>query len=193
VLERVRQIIASGEIGKIIFAQMNSFEYLEMDATNRRHWFLEKEKSGGGPMMDFGCHRLEVLTDLFGNVRQLQSIVTNAAFEREVEDTAAVLLQFESGPTAALVVTHAASEPQDTLDIFGSTGSIHVPVLNEGDIRITSAKGQQSESHPPAANIHQPLIEDFADAIIQNREPRVTGETGRLVAVLEDEIYKAVV
>lgn len=189
VLERVRQIIASGEIGKVVFAQMNAFEYFDPTHDNPRHWLLEKEKSGGGPMMDFGCHRLEVLTDLFGKVRRTESIMTNAAFEREVEDTAAVLLQFESDTCAALIVTHASYEPQDTLEIFGTGGSIHIPVLNTGEICIKTAAGEQTESHTPDANFHKPQIEQFADAVLNGHEPRVGGRTGRSVAVLEDNIY----
>lgn len=140
-------------------------------------------------MMDFGCHRLEVLTNLFGAARRTESILANVEFKHEVEDTAAVLLQFESGLCASVVVTHAAHEPQDTLDIFCTKGSLHIPVLNKGELHIKTADGERSESHPPAANIHQPLIADFADAVLTNREPRVGGETGRLIASIEDEIY----
>jgi len=70
----------------------------------------------------------------------------------------------------------------DTLDIFGSRGSVHCPVLNEGTLRVMSESGPRTESHPTAANIHQPLIEDFAKAIIEDREPLVSGEIGRAVA-----------
>lgn len=189
VLERVRQILMSGEIGSPVFAQMNAFEYVDMPDNSERHWFLEKAKSGGGPMMDFGCHRLEVLTDLFGKVTETESVTANVVFDREVEDTAAVLLRFETGPCASVVVTHAAQEPQDTLDIFCQRGSIHIPLLNKGDIRITTAASERKESHPPHANIHQPLIEDFTAAVLEGREPRVGGETGRLVASMEDKIY----
>lgn len=189
VIERVRQIIASGEIGKVVFAQMNAFEYVDLPPDDPRHWFIEKAKSGGGPMMDFGCHRLEVLTDLFGQVNRTQSLVTNVVFNREVEDTAAVLLQFDVGTCAALVVTHAAHEPQDTLDIFGQRGSIHIQALNAGNVRIKTSDGERSESPTPTANSHLPLIEDFADAVLTMREPRVSGDKGRTVAILEDKIY----
>jgi predicted dehydrogenase len=191
VLERVREILRSGEIGAPVFAQMNAFEYLDMPRDSDRHWFLEKAKSGGGPMMDFGCHRLEVLTDLFGGATAVESMTANIVFDREVEDTAAVLLRFGDGPCACVVVTHAANEPQDTLDIFGRLGSIHIPILNKGDVRIATAEGERTESHPPRANIHAPLIKDFADAVIQNRDPRVSGQVGRLIAELEDRIYSA--
>jgi predicted dehydrogenase len=189
-INRVKEIIASGELGQISFAQINSFEFVEMTDDNPRHWFLEKSKSGGGPMMDFGCHRIEVLTNLFGTVKQLKSIVSNAVFGREVEDTACALFQFETGTCANLTVTHAAREPQDTLDIFGTRGSIHIPVLNGAEMTIRVSGEERTESHAPASNIHQPLIEDFTDSVLNGKEPAVTGETGREIARLEEEIYR---
>jgi len=190
VINRVKEIIAAGELGQISFAQINVFEFVEMANDDPRHWFLEKAKSGGGPMMDFGCHRLEALTNIFGEVRELKSIVSNAVFQREVEDTASALLQFENGTCANLTVTHAAREARDTLDIFGTKGSIHIPVLNGGQMKIRINNEERTESHAPAANIHQPLIEDFTEAVLNGTEPTVTGEIGRKIARLEEEIYR---
>jgi predicted dehydrogenase len=86
-------------------------------------------------------------------------------------------------------VSHAACEPQDTLDIFGSRGSIHVPVLNEGKMRVISETGERVETHPPAANIHRPLIDDFVEAVMDDREPIVGGLIGKAVAEVEQKIY----
>ncbi len=190
VIERIKQVIKSGEIGKVVIAQMNAFEYFEPTDDNPRRWLIEKAKSGGGPMMDFGCHRLEVLTDLFGEVRRAESIVANVVFEREVEDTAMAIFQFETGTCANLTVTHAAAKPQDTLDIFGTDGAIHVAVLNRGAIEIKTKTGERAENHPPHQNFHQPLIEDFTEAVLSDREPLVNGEIGRTIALIEEEIYK---
>lgn len=99
-------------------------------------------------------------------------------------------MQFENGTCANLTVTHAALEPQDTFDIFGTKGSIHVPVLNKGEIRIRTENGEYTEFYPPAPNVHQPLIEDFTKAVLTNREPRVNGQIGKMVAILEEQIYK---
>ena len=49
--------------------------------------------------------------------------------------------------------------------------------------------GERYEAHPPAANLHAPLIEDFVKAVLTNREPAVSGGTGRAVAIIEEEIY----
>jgi len=110
-------------------------------------------------------------------------------FDREVEDTVVALFEFESGMRGVLTVTHAASEQQDTLDIFGSEGSIHIPVLNEGVIRIKTAAGERTEIHPPHSNIHQPLIDDFTQAVLAGREPHVDSSIGREVARVEAQIY----
>lgn len=191
-IEKVKQVLLSDEIGKPVIAQINSFEFFNPNQDHPRFWLLEKEKSGGGPMLDFGCHRLEVLTNLFGKVSEIKSVLGRAVFERNVEDTAIASLKFESGVFANLTVTHAAFEAKDTLSIFGTKGSIHIPVLNKGEIKIKTETKERTEFHAPHSNVHQPLIEDFTDAVLENREPKVSGEKGREIAALEDEIYRNV-
>jgi len=190
VIERVKEIIQSGTIGKPVLAQINAFESFNPQTDHPRHWLLEKARSGGGPMFDFGCHRIEVLTNIFGAISEVRALTSNVSFEREVEDTAMALFQFEGGTGGVLSVTHAAREPQDTLEIFGSLGSIHVPALNEGKMQVTNDEGERVETHLPDANLHAPLIRDFVGAVMNDREPAVSGETGRAVAKIEEQIYK---
>jgi predicted dehydrogenase len=189
VVQRTREVIESGEIGSPVLAQINAFESFNPGPEHPRSWLLQRDKSGGGPMLDFGCHRIEVLVNVLGPITKVKALTANVIFEREVEDTATALFQFEDGACAVLSVTHAANEPQDTFDIFGPHGSIHIPVLNEGAMRIVSRAGERREKHPPDANLHAPLIRDFVSAVINDREPAVTGETGRLVAMIEERIY----
>ncbi|MGH9342123.1 MAG: Gfo/Idh/MocA family protein [Acidobacteriota bacterium] len=190
VIARIKEIIASGEIGRPVLAQVNAFEYLDMPEEHPRRWFLEREKSGGGPMFDFGCHRIEVLLDLFGPARRIASTIGNALFYRDVEDTAVACIEFESRIQASLAVTHGAFESQDTLDIYGNEGSVHVSKLNEGALTINTAGGERREFHPPHPNLHQPLIDDFSRAVLEGRQPLVSGEIGRQVAEVEEAIYK---
>lgn len=190
VIDRIKTILSEGEVGRPVIAQMNAFERFDPDPLHPRRWLIEKELSGGGPMMDFGCHRIEVLINLFGQVKVVRSLVGNVLFDREVEDTASALFQFATGPHAVLSVTHAASQPQDTLSIFGSHGSIHVFILNEGKAQVRTAEGERLEVHAPHSNLHQPLIDDFARAVTEKRDPRVSGRVGLEVARIEEEIYK---
>jgi predicted dehydrogenase len=189
VIGRIKNVIESGEIGDPVLAQINAFEWFNPQAGAPRSWLVKKDLAGGGPMFDFGCHRIEMLMNIFGRVQQVTAIATNVLFDREVEDTATASFQFERGTCGVLTVTHAAREAQDTLAVFGSLGSIHVPVVNEGKMRIMSDKSERFELHPPAENLHAPLIEDFVGAVVADRQPAVSGETGKVVAEIEAEIY----
>ena len=186
---RIRQLIASGAIGQAVFAQMIASEPFDPRPGAPRYWLVQPSRSGGGPMADFGCHRLEVLMQLLGPVARVRSVVATVALDREVEDTAAVLLQFERGACAMVAVTNAAAERQDTLDVFGTGGSIRVASLNAGDLVVRIGAQDRVESHPPAANVHVPLVDEFVDAVRSGRDPAVDGRAGRAVAAIQDDIY----
>jgi predicted dehydrogenase len=188
-IARVKAIIGAGEIGAPVWAQMNALEWFDPAADHPRGWLLQRARAGGGPMMDFGCHRIEILVNLFGSARRAAGVTAAVVFDRDVEDTAAVLLQFESGPCASVAVTHAVRDRQDTFDLFGTRGSIRCGNLNTGDLRIVVDGQERVEMHPPAANVHLPLIEDFVQAVATGRQPAVTAEVGRHVAAIEDQIY----
>jgi predicted dehydrogenase len=190
VVERIRAALRTGEIGKPVFIQVNTFEAFNPGPDHPRHWFVEKDKSGGGPMMDFGCHRIEMLLDLFGPVSEIESLNSCVVFEREVEDTSSALLRFADGPCASLTVTHAAQRSMDSFDIYGTDGTIRIASLNSGVMMISNPAGEFTESHPPSDNFHVPLISDFVESVFTGRDPRVTGETGREVARVVDAIYK---
>ncbi|MBN2783189.1 MAG: hypothetical protein JXR25_00045, partial [Pontiellaceae bacterium] len=143
-----------------------------------------------GPMMDFGCHRIEVLMDLFGAVSEVQSQLLNLHFEREVEDTACASILFENRVHAVLRVSHAVQEARDTLETCGTKGTIRVPVLNEGSLYVKTEAGERTERHPPHPNFHLPLIENFTAAVIEGNEPIVNGATGKGVTEILDRIYE---
>jgi len=189
VVHRIQQLLASGAIGDPVFIQMDAFERFNPQPGEPRYWFIQRAVSGGGPMFDFGCHRLELLLMLCGPVRQVKGLTANVIFKREVEDTAVAVMQFERGVCATLAVTHAASEPRDTFRIFGTNGSIHVPVLNAGELTVVSNGVERTESHAAPANLHQPLVQDFVEALLEGRAPGVTGEVGRAVAEIEAAVY----
>jgi predicted dehydrogenase len=189
VLMRVGELLRTGAIGRPVLVQMNAFEWFDPGPDHPRRWLLDRPRSGGGPLFDFGCHRIELLTHLFGTVDKVRGLGGQALFDREVEDTATAILEFTGGMQAVLSVTHAAREPQDTLTIFGSQGTIEIPELNAGKLNLLTPEGDRTETHPPPANLHLPLIDDFARAVIGGRTPEVDGHTGRETARLVEEIY----
>jgi len=187
---RLRALLGSGEIGRPVLAQVEVFEPFDAPSGQPRSWLLDRKQAGGGPMMDFGCHRIEVLLDLLGPLKVVRGFPTNVRFhDRDVEDTCVARMGFRSGAEAVLTVTHAAAERRDTFAIYGSEGSAHVPVLNDGLVRIVTAGGAREERHPPHPNLHQPLVEDFVAAVRERREPTVTGAVGLEVSRVLAAIY----
>jgi predicted dehydrogenase len=187
VVARLRALVASGEIGEPVLAQVQAFEPFDPPPDHPRAWLLRRSESGGGPMADFGCHRIEVLLDLLGPLAEARGFFGNVRLrDREVEDTCVAHLRFRRGAAAVVAVTHAVHEPRDTLEIFATRGSAHVSVLNQGVLRVLTAAGPREERHSPHSNLHQPLVEDFVAAVREGREPVVSGEVGLEVSrVLE--------
>ena len=93
VINRIKKIVSDCEIGNIIMVQINAFERFNPLPGQPRYWFMQKDKAGGGPMFDFGCHRIEVLLNIFGPIKNIKGFVCNVLFEREVEDTATALFK----------------------------------------------------------------------------------------------------
>jgi predicted dehydrogenase len=190
IVTRLRTLLASGEIGTPVFASVQAFEAFDPGPDHPRAWLLRRSESGGGPMMDFGCHRIEVLLDLLGPVAEVDGFPVNVRLKnREVEDTCIARLRFRSGAEAVLAVSHAARESRDSVEVFASAGSAHVPVLNQGRLRVVTAAGAREEDHPAPANLHQPLVADFVQAIQDGRDPTVTGEIGEEVSRVLAAIY----
>ena len=190
IVARLKALLASGEIGRPVLCQVDAFEPFDAAPGAARSWLLDQAEAGGGPMMDFGCHRLEVLLDLFGPVQEARGFPVNVRFQdRGVEDTCVARLRFSRGPEAVLTVTHAAAERRDTFAIYGSEGSAHVGVLNDGVVRIVTGAGTREERHPPHPNLHQPLVEDFLAAVREGRDPAVGGAVGRDVSRVLEAIY----
>jgi predicted dehydrogenase len=190
IVRRLREVLAAGEIGEPVLAQADVLEPFDPPADHPRAWLLRKAESGGGPMADFGCHRIQVLLDLLGPLREARGFPTNVRFrQREVEDTCVAHLHFQGGASAVLSVSHAAFEPRDSLALFGTHGSAHVPVLNQGLLRLATATGTREEQHPPPTNLHLPLVADFVAAVREGRAPAVAGETGLEVSRVLAAVY----
>jgi predicted dehydrogenase len=190
VLLRARALLAEGAIGQPILARIEAFERFNPPPGADRSWLLDPVQSGGGPMMDFGCHRIEVLLHLLGPIGEVTGHHAHVLFDRAVEDTSIATFRFAGGGLATLSVSHATWEPQDSILLYGSGGTITIPVLNRGELLLRTPAGEWVESHPPHINLHLPSIVDFVTALDEGRDPTVDGEMGREVTRIEDLLYQ---
>jgi len=189
VVGRLKELLASGVIGIASLCQINSFTWYNLRPGDPQYWLFERAKSGGGPLMIGGCHRIEVLLNLFGPIRATLSVLENVRAKREIEDTAVAVFQHKSGPVSVLCMSHSIQGSYDTLDIYGSEGSIHVPTLNRGELSLKIGAEIRSERHPCPGNPHLPLIESFCHSVRNDEDPVVNGQVGLEVQLIEDAIY----
>lgn len=191
-IHRMKELIDTGSLGAISLIQINAFSPFQTQPGQPRHWLLQKALSGGGPMMDIGCHRIEVLLHLLGPVAGVKALTTRAVYQdRDVEDTAVAVMEMHSGAIAVLSVTHASLNSRDSLAVFGEHGTMLADPLNQGSLIITTGQGRRVEQHPPHSNLHAPLIDDFSRAIREHREPAFSGKQAREVSRILDLIYEA--
>ncbi len=190
VVRRVQQLLASGAIGSPVIAHVMLFSPFDPTQDHPRGWLGDRTRAGGGPMMDMGCHRIEMLLRLFGPVDDARSLVGRLRTARDIDDTGTALLQFASGVHATLTVSWAPFERRDSFEVFGDRGTISIPVLGLGAMIVRTDAGERTEHHPSNPNHHQPLVDDFIRAVAERRSPLVTGEIGLEVNRIEAAIYR---
>ncbi len=188
-VQRVKELLTDGTIGEPVLLQIDAFEQFNPAPGGDRSWLIDPARSGGGPMMDFGSHRIELLLDWFGEPVDVTSYADSVLLKRDAEDTSSVQMRFASGVRGEVTVSHAVFGFRDSLEVFGSGGSLHIPSLNGGDITIRTAEGERTEAHPPHANVHQPLVEDFVAAVRDNRSPSIGADRAVAVQRVLDKIY----
>jgi predicted dehydrogenase len=186
---RMQKIIASGEIGDVILARFDAAETFRPAEDHPRRWILDQSRAGGGSLMDFGCHRIEVLLNLLGPVLSATGTTGRVYPDHDVEDTATVAMAFTSGASGLVTVIRGGTEDYDTVSIQGTQGSIRLETLNEGWLTVASAGGTRRETWPCSANPHLPLIDAFSRDVRQGRPPVVDGRVGRSVQAVIEAVY----
>jgi predicted dehydrogenase len=188
-VRRAQAILSSGEIGRPVIAHIMLFSPFDPTHDHPRGWLGDRARAGGGPMMDMGCHRIEMLLRLFGPVRDVSSWVGRLRIDRDIDDTGTALFDFRSGVHATLSVSWTPSERRDSVEIFATSGTISIPALGTGTMIVRTEAGERTEHHPSIPNHHLPLVDDFIRAVVERRPPLVTGEIGLEVNRLEAAIY----
>jgi predicted dehydrogenase len=190
VVLRMKEIMASGEIGDTILATAEVSETFLPSADHPRRWILDKSQAGGGSLMDFGCHRIEVLLHLLGDASAAGGVCGTIYRDHDVEDTATVAIRFENGANGVVSATRGGTLERDRVCIQGTRGVVRVDNLNGGWLTVTGEAGTRQETRPCHANPHLPLIEAFCNAVRENRPPDVDAETGWRVQRIIDAVYR---
>jgi len=211
----LKRLVDDGTLGRpvLVSARVKWFRPPEYYAASS--WRGTRALDGGGALMNQGVHTVDLLLWLLGPVRRVFARTAAALHEIEVEDTAVAVLEFESGALATLEATTAAFPGYPRrIELSGTNGTaiIEDDRLIGADIRSGPAGPngpalqearrpgpfQPGESTPPinvsspvVADVsgHRSVIEDFIQAIADDRPPGCDGREGIRSVALVEAIY----
>jgi len=206
--QALKRYIDAGELGDIYYARAQALRVRGIPG-----WgvFIDKEKQGGGPLIDIGVHMLDLTLWFMGHPKPIAaSGITYQKFGTRsdvvgfmgqwdhtkftVEDFAAALIRFDNGATVMLESSFVANLKQETQNVtlLGTEGGAEAYPLS-----LTQEKHRTMVSYEPkipggnSLNTHYAEMKAFVECIRDGREPLVTGEHGLMVAQIMDAIYKS--
>lgn len=129
-VQRMREAVRSGQIGSIYAADLIFHNAYGPD----KEWFYDRERSGGGCLMDLGSHLVDLALWFFDfqEVREVHGSLYAggkrlAPRGREIEDYAATSLVLEDGSIVRLACSWNVSAGQDAVieaTFFGTEGGV---------------------------------------------------------------------
>lgn len=192
-------IIRDGRLGDIVSASARLYNWRPQsyyDQPGRG----TKARDGGGVLLTQAIHTLDLMISLAGlPVEVTGYAVTSPVHRMETEDLAFAATKFENGGIGAISATTAAYPGiPDAVDVIGTKGMARIEGakmiahFHDGteEIADDGALGGGAGADPMAFphQHHCAVIEDFLDAIENNRNPAVTGREAlkvhRLIAAM---------
>lgn len=199
----VKEAIDQGKLGKIVMAEAivkwfrSDKEYYHRD-TWAECWRGKWSTEGGGALINQAIHTIDLLQWFLGPIDHLYGLYGTYTHTIEVEDTAVAVLKFKN--KALGVIEGTVSMPKEfqttKITILGSRGYVELTGTNITAWKIEGEEGPpiSKEKHlketlkvKPTGHMLQ--IQDFVNAIIENREPLVNGEEGRKSLEIITAIY----
>ncbi len=171
-LQRAKALVEAGAIGQPVLCQATCHSWVP-PGIEPDYWRFDPELAGGGPLYDIASHRIDAMNFLFGNPAKATGYTSNSVHRYAVEDNATVLVEYPQGVRGVVDARWHSKVDRDEFRIVGTEGAIEMTPLNSG--RVVWPGG--SEDLPPHANLHYPLIEHFANAVLDGSPLISTGET----------------
>lgn len=198
----LKQLLEKGALGKMYAADLSVKFWRDQayyDSSPYRGTFAI---DGGGPFVQQASHNIDIYTWYFGMPDDVVSMLGTFAHEIEVEDHGACLLRHADGMIGTIIASTLARPGfRVRLEMHAERGSV---VLENDVITTWAVDDLDNPSTKPEGAIHsgasvavtdtaghEAIIKDFIEAVRDDREPAVTGESARLATELILRIYKA--
>jgi myo-inositol 2-dehydrogenase/D-chiro-inositol 1-dehydrogenase len=190
---RAKQLADEKAIGRLYMVKQ-----AEKHSGPHSDWFYDINRSGGGAIMDMGCHGIEWARWMYGKPK-VKSVVAHCqrvfhTQRTQGEDNSVMILEFESGQIA--VIENSWAKPggmDDRVELYGSEGVIHCDLLRGSSMETYSAKGygyaveKAGETKGWTFTVFEESyiygfpheMRHFIRCVLNDETPMETGEDGR--------------
>ncbi|WP_020610734.1 Gfo/Idh/MocA family protein [Sediminispirochaeta bajacaliforniensis] len=215
---RIKKAINEGKLGKPALAQVTILGWRDEAYYRSDSWRGSWEAEGGGVLINQAPHQLDLLCWYMGSVAEVKGFWDNINHPYiEVEDSAVAAVRFKNGGMASLLLSNSqrpgiyakvhihgdsgssAGVQTDggAMFVAGQSGILEPPVNDlwtipgeEGNLDVWEKEDTAFfKSIEPTTWFFGRQIEDFADAVANDRPPAVTGEEGRETVRLIEAVY----
>ncbi|SHM86147.1 Predicted dehydrogenase [Cyclobacterium lianum] len=195
--------VKAGALGRVLWTKSR-----EAHPGPHSDWFWDKALSGGGAIIDLGCHCVEIGRNFIGkSVRPVEVMcwADTQVHPIEAEDHAIGLVRYENGAIGQFEVSWTFRGGMDLRDeVMGTEGTIWLnSFLRTGFDMFTTGKGaeyvaEKAESatgwlFPVGDEAHElgypHMFSDMFDAIEEGRPPMETFYDGYVVNAILDAAF----
>lgn len=206
----MKEYIDAGHMGDIYYARAQALRRRGVPG-----WgvFIDKEKQGGGPLIDIGVHILDMTLHLMGypkpvsaSAKTWNTLGTNPAlfnnwgdYDRTaftVEDFAVGLVKFDNGAVVVLESSFMGNMDGDPFQtqLYGTKAGAIVKGWGDDAVRIFTEQDKQlfnltPINVPKVESSHIAEVHAFVEAIREGKPSPVPGEEGLILNAIFDAMY----
>jgi predicted dehydrogenase len=202
---RAKTLVDEGALGQVYLVKQS-----EKHFGPHSTWFWDVAKSGGGVLMDMGCHAFEFFRWVLGKPKPVSVYAHMDTYvhrdKTQGEDNAVAIVEFEGGAVGLAEESWARrGGMDDRAEIYGSEGVTYADLLHGNALETYSTvgygyamekapetKGWSFTVFEEAWNYGFPQeLEHFVSCVKNGTEPSETGEDGRAVLEIVMAAYES--
>ena len=202
--QQAKAAIEQGLLGDIVSIHGTCEWYRAPEYYDDSPWRGKWSTEGGGVLINQAIHTLDLVLYLGGKVSGVMASVGTLGHPTiEVEDVASIVLRYSSGAIGSFYATNCAYPSKDvSVDVIGTRGSItiegqEIAAFETMDgaelpaIPVNGFSGSDAVGKAYYGSSHGLAIEDYIQAILEDRDPMITGEEGRKAIDVLSAIYRS--
>ncbi len=201
-LAELKRWVDEGRLGKLTTGCSHTKWHRSQEYYDSGDWRGTWALDGGGALMNQSVHYVDMLQYMLGEVEEVYAYCETLTHERiEVEDVAVASVKFKSGAVGMIEGNTTAYPGFCTrLDVYGSKGGVIIENDRFREWKIGEEKWRAEDDKDKAqaagsavlyGNSHARQIADVVDAILENREPLITGQAARHPLAIILAIYES--